>query len=69
MTTINETKESIKIIKDFTKYLEYNFNEHSKLAKKSDNISEIENSVAFLKDYEKVAKELIEVIKNYQEHC
>lgn len=69
MTTINETKENIKVIKDFAKYLDYNFKNHAKQAKTSDNLSEIENSLALLKDYEKVAKELIEVIRNYQKHC
>lgn len=67
MNNINHTKENIQIIKEFVKYLDENFKNHSKTAKKSDNYLDIENSLAFLEDYEKVSAQLIEVINNYKE--
>lgn len=67
MNNINHTKENIQIIKDFVKYLDENFKNHSKTAKTSNNYIDLENSLAFLKDYEKVSDELIKVIANYEE--
>lgn len=66
MDNINHTKENIKIIKDFVKYLDSNFKEHSKTAKTSNNYIDLENSLAFLKDYEKVSDALIKVINEYE---
>lgn len=68
MNNINHTKENIQIIKDFVKYLDYNFKNHSKTAKTSDNYFDIENSLAFLKDYEEVSDKLIKVIADYKEN-
>lgn len=67
MNNINHTKENLEIIKDFVKYLENNFKEHSKTVKASNNYSDLENSLAFLKDYEKVSDEFVKIIKNYEE--
>lgn len=60
-----ETKANIKKIEEFAKYLKSNFNTHSKQYKKSTNIEDIENSVAFLRDYAEVAEKLVEVINEY----
>lgn len=67
MNNINHTKENLKIIKDFVKYLESNFKEHSKTVKESTNYIDLENSLAFLKDYEKVSDEFVKIIKDYEE--
>lgn len=48
---INQTAENIKRIEAFTKNLKMNFNDHKKNAKTSNNFDDIENSIAFLKDY------------------
>lgn len=68
MNNINHTKENIQIIKDFVKYLEENFKDHSKTVKTSDNYIDLENSLAFLKDYERVSDQLIKVIADYEEN-
>lgn len=69
MKTLNlkQTRENISEIKDFVKYLDNNFKQHSKQAKTRENLDDIENSVAFLKDYSEVAEQLMAVIKNYKE--
>lgn len=59
------TAENIKAIKEFTKYLEYNYKEHTKTLKAGENYSDMENSLFFLEDYEKVSKKLVEVIEEY----
>ena len=59
------TKENIKKIEDFAKYLKSNFNEHRKNIKKIHNFSDMENSIAFLKDYSEVANKMVEVIDEY----
>ena len=65
MKTINQTKANIKKIETFTKYLKYNFNNHSKMIKETENIDEVENSLAFLKDYAEVSEKIMEVINDY----
>lgn len=59
------TKANIKKIEDFTKYLKSNFNEHSKNIKKIHNLGDMENSIAFLKDYSKVANKMVAIIDEY----
>ena len=59
MNNIKHTKENIKIIKDFVKYLESNFKDHSKTVKESTDYIDLENSLSFLKDYEKVSPDLL----------
>lgn len=58
-------KANIKKVEEFAKYLKSNFNEHSKNIKKIHNLSDMENSVALLKDYSKVANELVAIIDEY----
>ena len=65
MKDINQTAENIKRIEAFTKNLKMNFNNHKKQAKNSDNYDDIENSIAFLKDYAEVSEQLIKVIEDY----
>ena len=62
---MNATAKNIKLIKEFTKYLEYNYKEHTKTLKAGESYSEMENSLAFLQDYEKVSRKLAEVIDEY----
>lgn len=62
---ISQTEENIKRIEGFIKYLKTNFNDHKKLAKNSNRLDEIENSIAFLKDYNEVSEKLIKVIEDY----
>lgn len=65
MTTIDKTAENIKRIEAFTKHLKMNFNDHKKQAKQSQHLDEIENSLAFLKDYAEVSERLIAIIEDY----
>lgn len=65
MNDINKTAENIKRIENFAKYLKANFNNHKKEAKESDNFIDIENSLAFLKDYKEISEKLIEAIEAY----
>ena len=62
---LSQTEENIKRIEGFVKYLKMNYNDHKKLAKTSQRIDEIENSLAFLKDYNEVSEKLIKVIEEY----
>lgn len=66
MQDINKTQANIDEIKEFVKYLENNYKEHSKNAKESQRLDDLENSVLFLKDYLEVSNELVEVIKAYK---
>lgn len=66
MQDINKTQANIDEIKEFAKYLENNYKEHSKNAKESQRLDDLENSVLFLKDYLEVSNELVEVIKAYK---
>lgn len=65
MNDINKTAENIKRIEAFAKNLKMNFNNHKKQAKNSQNFDDIENSLAFLKDYAEVSEQLIKVIEDY----
>lgn len=62
---MNATAKNIKLIKEFTKYLEYNYKEHTKTLKAGVNYSDMENSLLCLKDYEEVSRKLAEVIDGY----
>ena len=64
---MEKTKNNIERIENFTKYLKHNFDVHSKQAKQSDSIDDMNNSVAFLKDYAEVSEKLITVINEYNE--
>ena len=65
MKNIKETNLNIRKIEGFVTYLRRNFNEHSKTFKNSENLDDLENSLAFLKDYAEVSEKLIAVIKDY----
>jgi len=69
MSNINnmETQANIKKVEEFAKYLKNNFNYHRKQFKNSENISDIEISVAFLRDYAEVSEKLMKVINEYCE--
>lgn len=63
---INQTQENIKRLEAFLKNLKMNFNDHKKQAKTSEHLDEIENSIAFLKDYNEVSEQLIKVMEDYE---
>lgn len=65
MKNIKETNLNIRKIEGFAVYLRKNFNEHSKQFKNSENLDDIENSVAFLKDYAEVSEKIVKIIKDY----
>jgi hypothetical protein len=60
------TRQDIKEIADFAKYLKYNYNNHRKIAQTTESIDEYRNSNAFLEDYSEVADKLVQVIKEYK---
>lgn len=62
---MNATAKNIKLIKEFTKYLEYNYKEHTKTLKAGVNYSDMENSLYCLKDYEEISRKLAEAIDEY----
>lgn len=65
MNEINQTAENIKRLEAFIKNIKMNFNDHKKQAKNSYHLDEIENSIAFLKDYNEVTNELVKVMEAY----
>lgn len=65
MNEINQTAENIKRLEAFIKNIKMNFNDHKKQAKTSQHLDEIENSIAFLKDYNEVTNELVKVMEAY----
>lgn len=65
MNEINQTAENIKRLEAFLKNIKMNFNDHKKQAKTSQHLDEIENSIAFLKDYNEVTNELVKVMEAY----
>lgn len=65
MNEIKQTQENIKRLEAFLKNLKMNYNDHKKQAKTSQHIDEIENSLAFLKDYNEVTNELVKVMEDY----
>ena len=62
---INQTQENIKRLEDFIKNIKMNFNDHNKQMKKSTHLEEIENSIAFIKDYNEVTNELVKIMEDY----
>lgn len=65
MNDINQTAENIKRLEAFLKNIKMNFNDHKKQAKTSQHLDEVENSIAFLKDYNEVTNELVKVMEAY----
>lgn len=65
MQDINLTAENIKRIEAFVKHIKTNYNDHKRQAKNSSRIDDIENSLAFLKDYHKITDKLIKDIEEY----
>lgn len=65
MNEINQTAENIKRLEAFLKNIKMNFNDHKKQAKTSQHLDEVENSIAFLKDYNEVTNELVKVMEAY----
>jgi len=65
--TNQQTAENIKRIEAFTKYLKSNFKTHYSNIKHMDNLCDLENSFAFLRDYNEVSEQLIKVIEAYNE--
>ena len=65
MEEINQTAENIKRLEAFLKNIKMNFNDHKKMAKTSQHLDEIENSIAFLKDYNEVTNKLVKVMEDY----
>ena len=65
MNDINQTAENIKRLEAFLKNIKMNFNDHRKQAKNSGRLDDIENSIAFLKDYNEVTNELVKVMEAY----
>ena len=65
MNEINQTAENIKRLEAFLKNIKMNFNDHRKQAKNSSRLDDIENSIAFLKDYNEVTNELVKVMEAY----
>lgn len=63
--TTSKAQANIKKIEEFAKYLKSNYANHSKTLKTSENIDDIENSLAFVKDYAEVSEKLMEVINDY----
>lgn len=66
MNEINQTQENIKRLEAFLKNIKMNFNDHKKLAKTSQHLDEVENSIAFLKDYNEVTSQLVKVMEDYE---
>lgn len=65
MNENNQTQENIKRLEAFLKNIKMNFNDHKKQAKNSKHLDEIENSIAFLKDYNEVTNQLVKVMEDY----
>lgn len=68
MNEINQTAENIKRLEAFIKNIKMNFNDHKKTIKQSSlayHLDDIENSLAFIKDYHDVTSKLIEVMEDY----
>lgn len=65
MKNIKEINLNIRKIEGFVTYLRRNFNEHSKHLKNDENLDDLENSLAFIKDYSEVSEKLMAVIKDY----
>lgn len=65
MQDINVTAENIKRIEAFVKHIKTNYNDHKRQAKNSGRIDDIENSLAFLRDYKNITDKLIKDIEEY----
>lgn len=65
MNDINQTQENIKRLEAFLKNLKMNFNDHKKQAETGTRLDDIENSIAFLKDYKEVTNKLVKVMEEY----
>lgn len=64
---MNTNGNKIARLIGFTEYLKNNVEIHVSIAKDSDNLEEIENSILLLRDYTDVLDELMKVIDNYCE--
>ena len=67
MTQNEKTANNIKEIKYFVKYLENNYKAHTRNLKETTNFDDMENSIAFLKDYAEVSEALLKIINKYLE--
>lgn len=68
--TIKQTKTNIEDIREFLKYIESNNNDHEKgVNKETRTLDDIENSLLFLRDYNRVTNDLVSVIKEYERNC
>ena len=66
MKTYENTELNIKRVESFIKNLKMNYNDHKKNARTSNNFDDIENSLAFLKDYNEVSEQLVRVFEEYE---
>lgn len=64
---MNNINNNIYRIDMFMKYIKTNTIEHSEIAKESDDLEVIENSILLLEDYAEVLNQLTEVIDKYAE--
>ena len=62
---MNTNGNKIARLIGFTEYLKNNVEIHVSIAKDSDNLEQIENSILLLRDYTDVLDELMKVIDNY----
>ncbi len=65
--TINQTRENIKRIRDYLDCLEYNNNEKAEeltgiIARP---IDDVQNALEFIRDYNKITKEIADTLKSY----
>lgn len=68
--TIKQTKTNIEDIREFLKYIESNNNDHEKgVNAETRTLDDIENSLLFLRDYNRVTNDLVSVIKEYERNC
>lgn len=68
--TIKQTNKNIEDIREFLKYIENNNNDHEKgVNAETRTLDDIENSLLFLRDYNRVTNDLVGVIKEYERNC
>lgn len=68
--TIKQTKTNIEDIREFLKYIESNNNDHAEgVNAETRTLDDIENSLLFLRDYNRVTNDLVSVIKEYERNC
>ena len=65
--TIKQTEQNIKTIREYLNNLEYNLESNATTIENGKNelLDDIDNAIEFIKDYNRLTKDLVKVLTDY----